>query len=414
MIRKTVKGKRSYQSIGISILPKYWNFKKNMPRMNCPNRDLILAIIEKKVYKYKLINKYHKIMKAFCDEHLDEINEIEAQNKVDYDDAVLEHYERTGMPPDWYKPVETKTVELPLETKLSTKTVQDVFNERIEYYKSNEQINTGDIYTSTRNIITQFAKGDIYFESITLIWLRDFETWLRKEKKVNNTTINMRIRHLKTIWNIAIDEEIISNNLFKRYKMPKSEVTKVKSLSSEEIERFKNYHSKNTKMQYIADLFLFSYYVGGLNFTDIARLKDSNIDDKNMISFERKKTGTFIRNSLTKEARDIIKKYYKKGNIYLFPILSPNLTEKQKISKIKSITRETNKRLKVIAKELNLSIKDITTYTARDTFATEMMRKDVPIKMVSKSLGHTTTKTTEKHYLGDYEDERKKKEFDKL
>jgi len=30
-------GKRKYQSLGISIHPQYWNFKKNKPKGNCPN-----------------------------------------------------------------------------------------------------------------------------------------------------------------------------------------------------------------------------------------------------------------------------------------------------------------------------------------------------------------------------------------
>ena len=37
--------KRRYQSLGISIKSEYWDFQKNRPKPNCPNKDLILKII---------------------------------------------------------------------------------------------------------------------------------------------------------------------------------------------------------------------------------------------------------------------------------------------------------------------------------------------------------------------------------
>lgn len=33
--------KRKYRSLGISIQPQYWDFEKNQPKSNCPNRENI-------------------------------------------------------------------------------------------------------------------------------------------------------------------------------------------------------------------------------------------------------------------------------------------------------------------------------------------------------------------------------------
>ena len=38
MVRICKDGKKKYVSVGISVKAKYWNFDKNEPKPNCPNR----------------------------------------------------------------------------------------------------------------------------------------------------------------------------------------------------------------------------------------------------------------------------------------------------------------------------------------------------------------------------------------
>ena len=45
MIRVAKQGKTKYKSLGISVHPDNWDFQKNRPLQNCPNRELILKII---------------------------------------------------------------------------------------------------------------------------------------------------------------------------------------------------------------------------------------------------------------------------------------------------------------------------------------------------------------------------------
>ena len=39
MLQVSKGGKRKYQSLGISINPKYWDFTRNKPKPNCPNKE---------------------------------------------------------------------------------------------------------------------------------------------------------------------------------------------------------------------------------------------------------------------------------------------------------------------------------------------------------------------------------------
>ena len=45
MVRVAKGGKRTMQSLGISINPKYWDFTRNKPKPNCPNKEYIQKII---------------------------------------------------------------------------------------------------------------------------------------------------------------------------------------------------------------------------------------------------------------------------------------------------------------------------------------------------------------------------------
>ncbi len=51
MVRVCKNGKKKYQSLGISISPTHWNFKKNEPNEDCPNRDEIRLLMQQKLYE---------------------------------------------------------------------------------------------------------------------------------------------------------------------------------------------------------------------------------------------------------------------------------------------------------------------------------------------------------------------------
>ena len=53
MIRVCKDGKKKYQSLGISVNPQFWDFTKERPKANCPNRELILKIILEKESEYQ-------------------------------------------------------------------------------------------------------------------------------------------------------------------------------------------------------------------------------------------------------------------------------------------------------------------------------------------------------------------------
>lgn len=45
MVRICKDNKKKYRSLGVSIQPQYWDFEKNTPKRNCPNKDFIKKLI---------------------------------------------------------------------------------------------------------------------------------------------------------------------------------------------------------------------------------------------------------------------------------------------------------------------------------------------------------------------------------
>ena len=52
MICVCKEGKRKYISLGISVKPNNWDFEKNKPKRNCPNREQIIKLLNEQEQKY--------------------------------------------------------------------------------------------------------------------------------------------------------------------------------------------------------------------------------------------------------------------------------------------------------------------------------------------------------------------------
>lgn len=96
------------------------------------------------------------------------------------------------------------------------------------------------------------------------------------------------------------------------------------NLTNLEIKMIADYKlTPGSEMSIHRDLFLFSYYVGGLRLSDILTLKWNDFDGKN-IHYYSSKSNTPSTISLSEEAMTIISKYSHNGkkDKYIFPVLA--------------------------------------------------------------------------------------------
>jgi len=121
-----------------------------------------------------------------------------------------------------------------------------------------------------------------------------------------------------------------------------------------------------------------------MNITDICNIKWKDIDRAgSSLSFVRQKTARTrkgnqvrIKINLFPESWNIIKMYAKSSapDSYVFPFLDSGMTAKQKKSTVSQIVTMTNLHIRNIAKKLDI-VMDITTYAARYSFATILLRQ---------------------------------------
>ncbi len=52
-IRVTKDRKARYISLGVSTKQEHWDFKKNQPKLDCPNRELLEKLIANKISEIK-------------------------------------------------------------------------------------------------------------------------------------------------------------------------------------------------------------------------------------------------------------------------------------------------------------------------------------------------------------------------
>ena len=368
MLRVTKDRKRKYVSLGISVNPENWDFSKNQPKAECPNHEYIELLIADKLKEYSA-----------------KIVELKATNQ-----------EFTS----------TTLVEKVCVNRVNRKTVGDLFKAHINSLTSSGRKSYALSIKQLYNSLIEFnGHLDIPFAEMDIAWLRRYEAFLRRKGLAENT-IGIRFRTLRSIYNVAIEEDAVSAELypFKKLKVSKlHQETAKRALSKEDIERVLSYKSTNRYMRFPIDIFAFTYYCGGINFVDIAHLTKANIMDGRLI-YKRQKTKKLIKIPLQPQAVALIEKYSSDDSQYLFPILSDfHKTDIQQANRIHKVISKVNERLKQIGESLNLPI-PLTTYVARHSQATVMKRAGVSTAVIREIMGHSSERVTQ-IYLDSFDNE---------
>ncbi|MDL2228469.1 site-specific integrase [Odoribacter sp. OttesenSCG-928-L07] len=362
MLRITKSRKRKYVSIGMSIDEKYWDFKKNKPKRNCPNKEKIENLIANKIGEYNnLIIDLTTEQKEFTPETL--VSTIESKSKFETVDL-------------FYKYLIDKMIKA-------------------------GKLGNADVCQYSFDSLSRFTKNklNISFQTIDVIWLKRYEEWLRNND-CKETTMSQLFRTLRSVFNKALEQGIVKQDSypFNAYKISKFNTsTKKRAINKDELMKIMQVDLSKERfyINFSRDIFVFSYLSGGINFTDIANLTKENISN-NRLEYKRQKTTKLISLPLLPNCLEIISKYADDKRKYLFPIFDENKhkTHKQRHDRIHKVLKNVNHNLKTISEILELKI-PLTTYVARHTFATILKRSGVNIAIISESLGHSDLATTQ-------------------
>ena len=371
MLRLTKSGKRKYVSLGISVKEKDWDFKKNQPKKSCPDREAIVKLISDKVSAYNSL-----------------IMELTAKQQEFTMSSLVQM----------------------IENKITVKTVSEMYDYLIDEFRKTDHLGTMSVYQQSKSSLTKFNRTlDIPFSDIDCQWLERYEKWL-KSRNIKDTTISILFRTLRSVFNRALSMKLIKRDIypFNDFKVSKFDVrTKKRAVTKEDVKKIMSLDLSGERqyMQLARDIFLFSYFGAGINFSDIALLRYSDISE-GRIRYIRKKTGKEISFPLSDAGKEIIERYSRPdatNSDYIFPILDRKIhrTEIQRKNRIHKVIGKVNPCLAEIGKMVGLET-HLTTYVARHTFATVLKRSGVNIAIISESMGHSDIATTQ-IYLDSFE-----------
>jgi len=331
-------------------------------------------------------------------------------------------------------------------TQLVTNDVFVVFNSTIEANIVEGRIGNANMYKSVMRSIAAFESGklkehsvstlkgkkqpdikfpNLPFETITSQWLKRYIAALNATG-ASASTQGIYLRTIRSIINI---ERVKNPNLPQLFGKGKIEIptsTKNKrALQPETIKTIFEYVPQSEPEQRAKDLWIFSYLCSGINIADVIRLKHNQFsyDDQGCtIEFLRAKTQrksdktqivVELDSQTTTIINGIIERQGNRSKVgYVFPYLNGKTTpQEQYVAKI-TLIRLLNRSLRKIATALNLSI-DLTTYVARHSYATTLLRSGVSVAEISESLGHSDLKTTE-NYLGGFSKDSKRRNSSNL
>ena len=272
-------------------------------------------------------------------------------------------------------------------------------------------IKTTLMYETILTSVGNFQSG-LKMKGITTEFLRKYENHLSSKSKAIST-IGIYLRQIRAVCNFAIKKKYIlaEKYPFKNFTVPAAQKNK-RALSDKDIKTLIEYKTDKPEEKKAIDFWTFSYLGNGMNFKDIALLRYANMQGDH-IKFYRSKTKKTNKGGqkeiniyMLPRILEIIQCWgnaRETGKEFIFPILNERMSALEQHVTIAQFIQTTNKYLKSVTDKLEWKI-TVTTYYARHSYATHLMRAKAPIAYISETMGHSSIPTTE-NYLSSFSDE---------
>ena len=337
-MRITYNYKQKFISTGIKLYPNQW---KNGKITNCPDIMQISQTLDKMLTDVRQI-----------------ILDMEREGNIDIV-AIPEKLRQLNTPQISF--LEFCNQRATIRRYGKKKDTQDRYNRFIRLFtawgKIKEFVDIND-----KNIISY----DKYLEATGM---KPYSKWNNYHRFLNSFIID------------AIDEGYLRRNPYKWINIDKQKNTKgiERCLTPEEFNRLKSAKMPTESIKRVRDLFVFQTYTC-LSYSDLREFDGRMVQEVKGINVyvgSRKKTNMTFTIPLLSPALDILHKYNGK-----LPV----------ISNVKY-----NEYLKVVAQSAGID-KPLSTHWARHTGATLLLNEGIPMQIVSKICGHSSTKITEQVY----------------
>jgi len=280
--------------------------------------------------------------------------------------------------------------------------------QHIAKLESAGQIGNAIVYSTAVNKLRKYTNKDkLPFEEVNYSFIERFNTVLLAEGlKVN--AISNYMRTIRALFNKAIREDIIPANYypFSKFKI-KNERTINRTLTIAEMASIATHDLPiNSTIWHHRNLFMLSFCLIGMNFSDLLTLTPENFIDGRVV-FRRRKTHKVYSILIQPQVQDILNNYLRLRSCgpkdYILPFITnknnPVALKKDVLQAIKN----TNDYLVKLVKICGIN-KPVTTYYARYTWANAARTLGYSKDKISEALGHSYGNTVTGIYLDNYSD----------
>ena len=250
---------------------------------------------------------------------------------------------------------------------------------------------SAEIYTCTLRSFMKFRKEkDLLISQLDSLIMEDYESYLRKNGLTLNT-ISFYMKRLRAIYNKALEQYGLKDRKPFAHSFTKNTPTAKRALTAENIHQIVAATTITEEEALARDLFLFSFYTRGMSFVDIAFLEKGSLKDGQLI-YKRKKTGKELRVAWRPCMQEIADRHPSLDGKHLLGIVNQNVvTDVRKQYHYRQC--RVNKALQKFTRRIGIPMK-VTMYCARHSWATIAREKNIPISVISDSMGHNSEKIT--------------------
>jgi site-specific recombinase XerD len=258
----------------------------------------------------------------------------------------------------------------------------------IKQLQAENRTKSASILMTAKRSFERFRNGqDVLLDKMDSDLMQKYASWL-KTNGVKKNTASCYLRALRTVYNQAVKRGLTAQKMPFANVYTRIDKTVKRAVTEDVIVRLKNLDlSSYPELSLARDLFLFSFYLRGISFVDMANLlKDRT--QKDYIVYFRSKTQQRLTIKIEPCMQKIIERYANETiDDYLLPIYTE--TNRSNTSQLRTY----NRRLQRISKMLGLD-KPLSSYVARHTWATIALRRGVSIEVISEGMGHENEATT--------------------
>jgi integrase/recombinase XerD len=254
------------------------------------------------------------------------------------------------------------------------------------------------VYNTAVEMLLRYTnQKNINFEDIDYGFLNSFQNDLLK-RGVGVNTISIYLRTIRATFNKAMNEGLTESYPFKKFRI-RQQPTPSRTLTVDELKKIINYKCSGDR-EFNRDLFVLSFCLIGINFSDLFTLRPENLVDGRII-FSRKKTHKVYSIALHKHAADLIDKW-RRDTEYLLPVIHPDIEGMAFKKKVQQAIHVCNNYMKKIAKALGIP-KPVSTYYARYSWANTARSLGYSKDLIAEALGHEYGNKVTGIYLDAYD-----------